>query len=118
MADHITTGNEGEKLAAEFLVKEGFTILHRNWRWGHLEVDLIACREGKLHFVEVKTRRSKIYGFPEEGVTRRKMKFLMKSADQYLHLNRQWKRIEFDILSILMQDGQEPEYLFIRDVHL
>ncbi len=118
MADHNNTGTEGENLAADYLVKNGFTILHRNWRWGHLEVDAIACRNGKLHFIEVKTRRSNYYGYPEESVTRKKMKFLMKSADQYLHLNKQWKRIEFDILSIMMKDNAEPEYFFIEDVHL
>ncbi len=98
MAEHNKTGNEGEQLAADHLVSLGFTILHRNWRYGHLEVDLIACRGGKLHFIEVKTRRSNFYGYPEDSVTRKKMKFLMKSADQYLYLNKHWKRIEFDIL--------------------
>ena len=118
MAQHNDTGNEGEELAANFLIKDGYTILHRNWRYGHLEVDMIACKAGKLHFVEVKTRKSSFYGYPEDSVTRKKMKFLMKSADQYLHLNKQWKRIEFDILSIMMKENEEPEYFFIRDVHL
>lgn len=97
MADHNKTGDEGEKLAAEYLLQNGFTILQRNWRYGHLEIDLIACRSEKLHFVEVKTRRSLFYGYPEDGVSRKKLQFLMRSAEQYLHLNKQWKRIEFDI---------------------
>lgn len=117
MAEHNKTGEAGEKLAADYLVMKGFTILHRNWRWGHLEIDVIACKKEKLHFIEVKTRTSNYYGYPEEGVSRKKLQHIMKSADQYLHLNRQWKKIEFNILSIMMFEDKEAEYFFIEDVH-
>lgn len=54
--DALSTGAEGERLAAEYLLKEGFDLLHRNWRNGRCEIDLVARRDGVLHIIEVKSR--------------------------------------------------------------
>ena len=51
------TGRLGEETAARWLLDHGFTLLHRNWRQGHYELDIVAARKGTLHFIEVKTRR-------------------------------------------------------------
>lgn len=51
------TGRQGEEAAARWLLDHGFTLLHRNWRQGHYELDIVAARKGTLHFIEVKTRR-------------------------------------------------------------
>lgn len=59
IAPHLLLGRIGEELAANYLVKNGFYILERNWRskYGY-EIDIIAFKDNILHFVEVKTRRS------------------------------------------------------------
>ena len=71
MAHHITTGKLGEQMALEYLLKNGFVILHKNWRHSHWEVDVIASLKGILHFIEVKTRRTKKFGYPEDDVTKK-----------------------------------------------
>jgi putative endonuclease len=117
MAVHNQLGKEGERLAADFLLQQGFAILHRNWRYGQLEVDIIAMKNGVLHFVEVKFRTGNKYGHPEQSVTKQKFRFLMRAADQYLYLNPQFKKIRFDILSITSMPGAPPEFFLIEDVY-
>ena len=60
------TGRQGEEAAARWLLDHGFTLLHRNWRQGHYELDIVAARKGTLHFIEVKTRRAGGLTTPEE----------------------------------------------------
>ena len=59
--DALSTGAEGERLAAEYLLKEGFDLLHRNWRNGRCEIDLVARRDGVLHIIEVKSRAADVH---------------------------------------------------------
>jgi Holliday junction resolvase-like predicted endonuclease len=71
-------GAKGEEIATDYLIEKGYTILERNWRHHHLEVDIIASKESLLHIIEVKTRHSLRYGRPEESITRDKMTFFKK----------------------------------------
>lgn len=64
MTNDTATPGGGEEAAARWLLDHGFTLLHRNWRQGHYELDIVAARKGTLHFIEVKTRR-------RDGLTRR-----------------------------------------------
>ncbi len=116
MAKHLETGKEGEELAAEWLQQQGFTILHRNWKHSYFELDVIAFKEAVLHFIEVKTRTTDTYGHPEEGVTAKKLERLMHAGEEYLDQHQEWKRIQYDILSIRLFKHKAPEYFFIEDV--
>ena len=58
------TGNKGEEMAAAYLIKNGYNIVERNWRFKHWEVDIIASKGNCLHFFEIKTRSSDMYGHP------------------------------------------------------
>ena len=116
MAKHNEVGKEGERLALVYFTQNGYEILHQNWRFAHWEIDLIASKNNLLHFIEVKTRTSNKYGFPEDEVTSKKMKFLMQSADEYLHRHPHWQRIQYDILSIVLQP--QIDYFLIEDVFL
>ncbi len=118
MADHITTGAHGERLAAGYLTEKGFTILHTNWRHKNWEVDIIAYEKNVLHFIEVKTRRTKKFGNPEDDVSRKKIINLINAAEEFLYLHPEWKRIQFDIVSINMVLNKPPEIFFIEDVHV
>jgi len=118
LATHNDTGNLGEQLAIKYLSENGYEILHKNWRHKHWEVDIIAVKDSVLHFIEVKTRRTKNFGLPEEKVSNKKIQNLINAAEQFLYLNPQWKHIRFDILSVLMIKGQPVEYFFIEDVFL
>lgn len=118
MAVHNQLGKEGEQLAADYLLQKGYTILHRNWRYGQNEIDIIALKGAVLHFVEVKLRSTNKFGYPEESVTRQKFRYLMKAADQFLYLHPQYKNICFDILAITAPAGALPEYFLVEDVYL
>ncbi|MFM6926313.1 MAG: YraN family protein [Ferruginibacter sp.] len=118
MADHNLTGNTGEALAAIYLSEKGYHILHQNWRYGRWEVDIIAEKDSILHFVEVKTRRTRKFGHPEENVDRKKIQNLINAAEEYLYQQPQWKRIQFDVLSITILKDEPVEYFLIEDVYL
>jgi putative endonuclease len=79
-------------------------------------VDIIASKENVLHFIEVKTRTGNVFGHPEEQVDRRKMENILSAADEFQETYPEWKRIQFDILSISLQ--RPIEYFFIEDVFL
>ena len=96
-----TTGKDGEELAVDYLQKKGYRILERNYRFEHGEIDIIADDNGSLVFIEVKTRRSKKFGEPEDAVTLRKRNQLKKTADGYLYQrNIDDRECRFDVLAI------------------
>jgi len=77
-------GKWGEKIASEYLVNAGYQLVERNVRTEFGEIDLIFERENMLVFVEVKTRQSSAYGYPEEAITRSKIDHMISSAEAYL----------------------------------
>lgn len=110
MSDKIKTGNKGETLAAEFLEEKGFTILERNFRFNHGEIDLIAQRENWVLFIEVKTRSSSLYGEPEEFVDSRKINKIFEAAEEWI-FTTDWKgHIRFDIISVKLGDRPVIEH--------
>jgi len=118
MAHHNTTGNVGEQIALKYLLQKGFVILHQNWRHSHWEVDVIASYKNVLHFIEVKTRRSKKFGCPEDDVTKKKVTNLINAFEEFLYLYPEWKRIQFDILSLNLLRNEPFEFFFIEDVSI
>lgn len=118
MAKHTELGKAGEELAAEWLCEKGFTVLHRNWRHAHCEVDIIAFQKNILHFIEVKTRRNKTHGEPEESVGHKKITNLLKAGEAFQCQYPQWKRVQYDVLSISLAPGGGVVYFFIEDVYL
>jgi putative endonuclease len=70
-----------------------------------------------LHFIEVKTRSSNHFGLPEEAVNKKKLRHMLFAGAQYHQLYPQWKRIQFDVLSISCA-GIEITYFLIEDVYL
>lgn len=118
MAKHIHTGKTGEAMGIRWLLERGYEMKEQNWRHSRWEVDAIAEKDSILHFIEIKTRRSKKFGLPEEKVGKKKIQNLINAAEEYLHLNPQWKRIQFNILSILILKNTAVEYFLIEDVYL
>lgn len=118
MANHNRLGTEGELLAAGWLQQAGYSLLHRNWRHARCEIDIVATRDAVLHFIEVKTRRSTRFGEPEESVGRGKLRHLLKAGAAYQYEYPQWKRVQYDVLSITIAENGAPEYFFIEDVYL
>ena len=100
-------GNRGEELAVSFLVEKGFEIIERNYRYGKGELDIIAREKDFLVFVEVKSRESLEYGFPEEAMTKRKIAQIRKIAEAYLtEKNITDENIRFDVVAILFLNNE------------
>jgi len=118
MATHIDFGKLGEKLAVDFLIDKGYTILHHNWRHSYYEIDIVALKDELPHFIEVKTRSSNEFGEPEESVSKKKIRFLLQAADEFLFKNPQYTNFQIDILSITIRNQEDPQYFFIEDVYL
>lgn len=118
MASHLEIGREGEKLAEAYLAEHGYTMLHRNWRYGKYEVDLITIKNDMLRFIEVKYRSSSQYGQPEEAVNKKKIRDLLQAIEQFLYLNPQYNDFRLDVLSITQHAGSEADYFLIEDVTL
>ncbi len=77
------TGTLGEKLAKDFLKKQGYHIQETNYRCPEGEIDIVAKHKGSLVFIEVRTKRSLEFGSPEESITPTKMGRLRAAASRY-----------------------------------
>ncbi len=95
-------GREGEIKAKEFLIKKGYKIINQNWHCKYGELDIIAQLNDTFIFVEVKTRSTMIFGYPETSVSKAKQKKLWKTANEYIQLNvSESIQFRFDIISLI-----------------
>lgn len=104
MAEHNDLGKKGEELAVEYLLKEGYKILDRNWTFQKAEIDIIAQKESILVIVEVKTRSSLDFGAPQDFVKPKKIQLLIKAVNAYIN-DREKDfcddlNIRFDIIAV------------------
>ena len=114
MHDNIKKGDEGERLAADFLVKKGYVILERNYRHKRSEIDLIVRKDNWLVFVEVKLRKSTNYGYPEEFVDYHKERMILSGAVHYMYTIDWQGNVRYDVVSVI-QLGHDTEVLHIED---
>lgn len=104
MAEHNDLGKKGEELSVEYLLKEGYKILERNWTFQKAEIDIIAQKESILAIIEVKTRSSLDFGAPQDFVKPKKIQLLIKAVNAYIN-DREKDfcddlNIRFDIMAI------------------
>ncbi len=101
MSKRIALGKWGEERAAEYLTEKGYHMLERNYRTPYGELDLIAQEGDALVFVEVKTRTTMSFGFPEEAITPRKKQHLIEAAQAFLQaypeLDGDWR---IDVIAV------------------
>lgn len=114
MSDKIKRGKEGEDLAARYLEGKGYEIIERNYRHRQSEIDLIARKDNLLVFVEVKTRTSIKFGYPEEFVDERKEAKVLEGAENYIFTNDWRGFVRYDIVAIIYS-GKEPEITHLED---
>ncbi|MDR2170795.1 MAG: YraN family protein [Planctomycetaceae bacterium] len=107
----------GEKEAEIFLINKNYNILQKNIRFQNGEIDIIAKDKNTLVFVEVKTRRSIIFGKPYEAVTKQKQKRLHKLANQFIK-SLMLKKINYriDVVSIVWKENTAPEITHIKNI--
>ena len=115
-------GQTGEELAADYLMKNGFRILHKNWNLHHgCELDIVAQKDARIHFIEVKTRR-KVYnmlgGSPEEAVNIKKLHHMASAIRYYMsyfHLNCD---LVIDVIGIVYRSDDDYDLNFMEDISI
>ena len=100
MASHNELGKLGEKLAVDYLKKNGYTILNTNWTCQKAEIDIIAQIDNTLAIIEVKTRSSLEFGLPQDFVKPKKIQLLVKAVDAYVIEKDLDIEVRFDIIAI------------------
>lgn len=105
-------GRRGEDVACGFLSGKGHTIVERNYRSGHLEIDIITLDKDGVHFVEVKSRVAPVAVSPEENVTAAKQKKVADAALRYLHTSKDKRlsadfEVSFDVVAVTFDGGGE-----------
>ncbi|WP_452222763.1 YraN family protein [Lacinutrix chionoecetis] len=106
MAQHNELGNKGEQLAVDFLLKKGYAILERNYRFQKAEVDIIAQTKDTLAIIEVKTRSTIDFGNPQDFVKPKQIQRLVKAVDEYVVVNGLDVEVRFDIIAIVKENKQ------------
>lgn len=106
MAQHNELGNTGEQLAVDFLIKHGYEILERNYRFDKAEVDIIAKLNNTLAIIEVKTRSSIDFGNPQDFVKPKQIQRLVKAVDAYVISNDMDVEVRFDIIAIIRENKE------------
>ncbi|SDM07190.1 YraN family protein [Chryseobacterium taihuense] len=101
MADHNELGKKAEDLAAEYLVKNGYKILVRNFRFQKSEIDIIAEKDHLIVVVEVKARSTDFFILPQEAVTKGKIKSIVLAANHFMEEFNKNQEVRFDIISVL-----------------
>ncbi len=114
MAEHNRTGKSGEERAAEYLTARGYVIRDINWKNGKLELDIVAYKDRTLVIVEVKTRSSERFEYPEDAVNSRKIRHIIDAADAYIQRYELPFEVRFDIISVIKK-GDEYEINHIPD---
>lgn len=108
-------GQEGEALAADYLVERGFDLLCKNFRNRFGEIDLIVKKDNITVFVEVKFRRDEGYGMAIDFITKKKLQKILKTAKFYLSQNdlsdTSWR---VDAIAI---DGETKEIEWVENIY-
>lgn len=112
----IPLGRQGEDVAVRFLRKQGFTIIERNVKLGHYEIDIIAREGDTVAFVEVKTRRNDDFADPEANVTSVKEQHIRRAAHRYMERHDDGRTYyRYDIVSVVLPEAGRPRITLIRD---
>ncbi len=116
----VTIGRLGEDTAVEFLRKEGYTVIERNFRAGRNEIDIIVSDKNYLVFVEVKARTCNAngelpYGNPAGAVTYSKQQRTLAAANEYMRLNgTKGKQPRMDVLEVFF--APSPKFANTKEV--
>lgn len=117
MAEHNDLGKEAENRAAEYLVRKGYKIKERNWRYYHKEIDIIAEKDEYLIIVEVKSYAGREDAFAGDLVSVQKQRFIVDAAEAYLLKNNIDREVRFDII-VVSFNTNKPGMEHIEDAFI
>lgn len=105
MAESNDLGKDGEAAARQYLIRQGYAVLHSNWHWHHFELDIVARKDNELVVVEVKTRSEDYLLSPEEAVDDKKIRRIVMAADAYVRYFNLDLPVRFDIITLIKEAG-------------
>jgi len=112
MAQHNELGKKGELIANDFLIKNGYEIVARNFIYEKAEVDIIAQKGAVLAIIEVKTRTSADFGDPQQFLKPKQIQRIIKAVDYFVNENEMEVEVRFDIIAIVLnKKGMSLEHL-------
>jgi len=114
MAESHTLGRKGEEQAVDLLKNKGYRILHRNWRSGKREIDIVAENNEYVVFVEVKTRSENFQDDPRNAVNSEKQRSMIYAADSYIRRYNINKESRFDVVTVI-SGGKSSEIQHIEN---
>lgn len=100
MAQHNELGKWGEQVAYEYLLVQGYTMVERDTRQGHFEIDLIATKGNRIIFIEVKTR-SDLKVDPVQSINSHKIGRICAAANSYVKQHKLPHEVQFDIVIVI-----------------
>lgn len=100
MATHNEFGKKAEEMAEALLLKKGYEIKEKNYRYDRAEVDIIAQINNQVVCVEVKARSSIFFGDPQSFVNNKKIRLMVKVMDYYMIDNNINMEVRFDIVAV------------------
>lgn len=120
MAQHNVIGSRGEDYVVEYLEKQGYIILERDWRYGRNKSDVdIICKTADrktVVFVEVKTRSSVEMATPEDAIDIKKIRRIGRLADDYVKMHDIVEELRFDFIGLVIhKDNPDIELNHIED---
>jgi putative endonuclease len=113
---HLSLGERGEMAGWKYLLDQGYKILEKNFRCPLGEIDVIAEKDKRILFVEIKTRSDSRFGTPQEAVTAAKQARLVRLAEWYLQdRKKQNASVSFEVLAVSWDGARSPAFQLIRD---
>ena len=109
-------GRWGEEAAANYLSQRGYSILSRNFRTPHGEIDLVTCKGEQIVFFEVKARTSLVLGYPEDCVDRKKQAHMFSAAEYYLETHAECDMWQYDVIAIIKYTDRPADFCHFENV--
>ncbi len=105
--EHLKVGRMGEAVAEEMLKEEGCKIIQRNRKSKYGETDIIAEKGEEVIFAEVRSKVGSDFGLPEESVDSRKIKRLIRNAENYINYKKEGRPCRIDVIGIVFNKEGE-----------
>lgn len=112
----LSLGQRGEMIAWDFLIRQGYVLIEKNYRCPLGEIDIVARKNGRMVFIEVKTRSDHHFGRPEESVHAAKRRKLVHLAYYYLKSrNLPDAAVSFAVVAVTRRAGSLPDIRLIEN---
>lgn len=117
-SEHTLMGKWGEKVAANYLFRKGYEIIDHDWHSGHRDIDIVAQQGNTIVFVEVKTRRNRFFGDPQDAIDYWKRYNLRRAINHYVKFYG-IDNYRFDIITVVGSlNCETPEITHLEDINI